>query len=58
MNEIHHKQRQMRLSDVSWERFKRVRRESGHTWNMFVRHILNSFIDKDFKKRKKHESKY
>lgn len=37
---INYKNRTVRLSDSTWILFKKLRRKSGLSWNLFIKKIL------------------
>jgi hypothetical protein len=46
----HYKKRTIRLADEVWELFKELRRESGGTFNLFVRSLLTNHKNNGQKK--------
>jgi hypothetical protein len=47
----HYKNKTIKMSDEIWDKLKEKRRESGKSWNMFIKFLINK-IKKDDKSKK------
>lgn len=42
MRNLHYKNRTIRISDQVWEDFKLLNKESGKSWNLFIKGLIKS----------------
>jgi hypothetical protein len=40
MRDKHYKNKTLRISDEVWEKFKEAQKQSGKSWNLFIKSLL------------------